>query len=102
MTIRVRFIVDKTTGEVTLFEVDQEQTGARPEHDGAHEVAAAEIGRVLLRNVQVSERRPAPLPPAAPRVQVSERRPAPLPPAVPRREAAPEQPVAPRPLVTRE
>ena len=85
MTIRVRFIVDKTTGEVTLFEVDQEQTGARPEHDGAHEVAAAEIGRVLLRNVQVSERRPAPLPPA-----------------VPRREAAPEQPVAPRPLVTRE
>ena len=60
MPVKVRFAVNKSTGEITLFEVTQDQTAGRSTHDDMHDTVARAVGHVLARHLQVSEIRGRP------------------------------------------
>ena len=61
MEVKVRFRFNKVTGEVEVFDVDQEKVPGvtEAEHNREHDRVAAEIGRVLERNPLVQEVFPA-------------------------------------------
>lgn len=57
MEVRVRFRFNKVTGEVEVFDVDQDRVSGITEadHNREHDRVAAEIGRVIERNPLVQE-----------------------------------------------
>jgi hypothetical protein len=57
MEVKVRFRFNKITGEVEVFDVDQEKAPGvtEAEHNREHDRVAAEIGRVIERNPLVQE-----------------------------------------------
>ncbi len=59
MELNVRFRVNKTTGQVELFDVDHEGPQAldEAEHNRRHAQLAAEIGRQIERDPRVLEMR---------------------------------------------
>ena len=82
MDVRVRFRFNKATGEVELFEIDDEGTTRLPlaDHDREHDRIAAEVGRVIEHDAQVDEVLPGAAPvtssrtaPAGEEAQVPER-----------------------------
>ena len=55
MRVKVRFVVDRRTGEVDVVIEDEGSTLPREEHDRTHDRIAAEIGRVMERDPRVDE-----------------------------------------------
>jgi hypothetical protein len=57
MEVKVRFRFNKITGEVEVFDVDQDREPGitEAEHNRQHERVAAEIGWVIERNPLVQE-----------------------------------------------
>ena len=56
MDVKIRFRVNKITGEVEVFEIeDQGSNLSIAEHNARHDRIAAEIGNVIERNAQVIE-----------------------------------------------
>lgn len=59
MDVRVKFRFNKSTGQVEVFEIDDENsTLPAAEHNREHDRIAAEIGRVVERNPLVIEMLP--------------------------------------------
>lgn len=60
MDVKVRFRFNKNTGEIEVFDVEDEGTMRLPEaeHNREHDRIAAELGRVIERNPQVFEMLP--------------------------------------------
>lgn len=59
MEVKVRFRVNKATGEVEIFEVDDlDSTLPEAEHNREHDRIAAELGAVIERRARVTEHSP--------------------------------------------
>ncbi len=60
MDVKVRFRFNKITGEIDVFDVEDEGTMRLPEaeHNREHDRIAADLGRVIERNPQVVEMLP--------------------------------------------
>jgi hypothetical protein len=73
MEVKVRFRFNKMTGEVELFQVDDEGTMRLPEaqHNREHERIAAEVGNVIEQNPRVEELFTPAVPEERPRVSDS-------------------------------
>lgn len=80
MDVRVRLRINKVTGEVEQFEVDDVGTMRLPEaeHNRQHDRIAADLGNVLERNSHVFEVFPGAVP-ATPVVPEPEPEPEPTP-----------------------
>ena len=55
MDVNVRFRFNKATGEVEIFEVDQEIVDDDAEHNREHDLLAAKIGGLLEKAPRVIE-----------------------------------------------
>jgi hypothetical protein len=55
MDVKVRFRFNKLTGEVELFEVDQESGLPNEEHNRGHDKLASELGALLDRHPRILE-----------------------------------------------
>lgn len=55
MDVKVRFRFNKLTGEVELFEVDQDSGLAMEEHNRTHDRLASELGALLDRHPRILE-----------------------------------------------
>jgi hypothetical protein len=66
--LKLRFRYNTLTGDVEVFEIEQESGLPAAEHDREHDRVAAEIGRLLDRDPRVSEVPGDLAPPVAPRV----------------------------------
>ena len=57
MDVRVRFRLNKATGEVEMFEVadDGPMRTSEAEHNREHDRIATELGRVIERNPRIDE-----------------------------------------------
>jgi hypothetical protein len=56
---RVQMQIDVKTGELRLFQIDQETVEEGPAHERAHDRAAVAIGGVIGRRPSISQVRPA-------------------------------------------
>ncbi len=55
MDVKVRFRFNKLSGEVELFEVDQESGLPNEEHNRSHDRLASELGALLDRHPRILE-----------------------------------------------
>ncbi|MFG1722652.1 hypothetical protein ACGFII_28900 [Micromonospora chalcea] len=55
MNYRVQVRINKHTGEIEVFQVDDTSVGQRPDHDAAHDEIAQRLGALVERRPEIGE-----------------------------------------------